>query len=182
MATTTVPADVMARLFDEDGPVQYELVNGNLEAMAVSNLFHGIIAWWLASLLAQQTGDDVLVSVDVHSKIDEENWRRPDIIAIRAEDVEGWKYVMPGHWPFLCIEIVSAPDQTAEEMFRKCEVYHAQGVSYCWVLEPISRTAWTYHKGQKPIWISSEGGELDAGAIRIALTEVWRGLKNRPIR
>lgn len=64
-------------------------------------------------------------------------------------------------------------------MFHKCALYHQQGVPYCWIIEPISRTAWTYYKGQNPTWIPTEGGVLDAGEIRIPLTEVWRGLKNK---
>jgi Uma2 family endonuclease len=87
---------------------------------------------------------------------------------------------MPGHWPLLCLEIVSPPKQTVEGMLKKCELYHKQGVSYCWVIEPESRAAWTYHKGGSSKWIcESAGGVLDANTISIQLTDVWRGLKDK---
>jgi Uma2 family endonuclease len=97
---------------------------------------------------------------------------------LKAEDGEPWKYIMPGHWPQLCVEIVSVPDQTTEEMLDKCKLYHEQGVPFCWVVEPESRTTWKFHAGEASVWVP--GSEvLEAGAIRVPVAEIWRGLKNK---
>ena len=87
---------------------------------------------------------------------------------------------MPGHWPLLCVEIVSAPDQTVEELLEKCRLYHDQGVLYCWVIAPESQAAWTYHKDETPVWISPlSNSELSAGEIRIKLADLWDGLNSK---
>jgi Uma2 family endonuclease len=179
MATSTVSEEILAKLFGEsENDERYELVDGNLEAKPMTSIFHSLAMIRLGRLLDEQVGDDYYVLADPISKIRETEWRRPDIAVLKAEDGEPWKYVMPGHWPQLCVEIVSVPDQTTEEMLEKCALYHAQGVPFCWVIEPESRTAWTYHAGASSVWVPTSG-TLEAGPIRISPGEIWRGLKNK---
>jgi Uma2 family endonuclease len=40
--------------------------------------------------------------------------------------------------PLLCVEILS-PSQRQSVLFAKCETYHAWGVPYCWVVDPIDQ-------------------------------------------
>lgn len=180
MATTTVAPEILDTLFSDDLE-RYELVDGVLCAKPMVSIFHALVLTWLSKLLNDQAGDDLYVLGDPLAKIREDHWRRPDIAVIRAEDAEPWKYVMPGHWPVLCVEIVSAPSQSVDELLEKCKIYHEQGVSYCWVIAPESRTAWTFHRGAQPVWVPTAGGVLDAPSIGIAvkLTDLWRGLKNK---
>jgi Uma2 family endonuclease len=35
-------------------------------------------------------------------------------------------------------------------MLAKCERYHAFGVPFCWVVDPVSRRAWEYHRHAQP--------------------------------
>jgi Uma2 family endonuclease len=180
MATVTVSPDILDKLFNDDVE-RYELVDGALIAKPMVSIFHSLIMGWLPVLLHQQLNREKLwLLVDPLSKIREDHWRRPDIAVIRAEDAEPWKYVMPGHWPILCVEIVSAPHQTVGELIEKCKLYHDQGVLYCWVIAPESQTAWTYHKGETPVWVSPlSGGELSAGEIRVKLVDLWDGLNGK---
>ncbi len=46
----------------------------------------------------------------------------------------------------LCCEILS-PEDRLGTMLATCEEYHAWGVPYCWVIDPVMRTAWEYHAG-----------------------------------
>ncbi|MBV9155325.1 MAG: Uma2 family endonuclease [Acidobacteriaceae bacterium] len=110
----------------------------------------------------------------------EDHWRRPDVAVIRAEDAEPWKYIIPGHWPVLCVELVSPPSPSVEQLLEKCKLYHQQGVAYCWVIEPESRMAWTFHRSAQPVQVT-ESGSLDADSanVSINLTDLWRGLKNK---
>ena len=160
---------------------RYELINGELQAKPAVSILQSLAMAWLPHLLHQQLNREKLwLLVDPLAKIREDHWRRPDVAVIRAEDAEPWKYVMPGHWPILCVEIVSAPDQTVKETLEKCKLYHDQGVLYCWVIAPESQAAWTYHKGETPVWVSPlSGGELSAGEIRVKLSDLWDGLNNK---
>ncbi len=180
MATLTVAPKILDKLFNGDFE-RYELVDGALQAKPMVSIFHSLIMGWLPVLLHQQIDRKKLwLLVDPLAKIREDHWRRPDVAVIRAEDAEPWKYVMPGHWPLLCVEIVSAPDQTVEELLEKCRLYHDQGVLYCWVIAPESQTAWTYHKDETPVWISPlSNSELSAGEIRIKLADLWDGLNSK---
>lgn len=142
MASTTVAPEIFDKLFTEEVQ-RYELVNGELRAKPMVSIFHGLLMAWLSHLLHLRLtelgkSEELWVLADPLAKIREDHWRRPDIAVIKAEDADPWKYVMPGHWPVLCIEIVSPPDQSVDDMLEKCKLYHDQGVQHCWVLEPQS--------------------------------------------
>ena len=179
---TTVASQILEQLFGDDTPERYELINGELQAKPMVSVLHSLVMTWLGHLLIEQTekttDQELWVLTDPLAQIREDHWLRPDVAVIRAEDAELWKYVMPGHWPLLCVEILSAPSQTVDELLDKCKRFHEQGVEYCWVIAPESRAAWAYHKGAEPRWIPASG-TLDAGPLCIKLTDLWRGLRNK---
>ncbi len=49
----------------------------------------------------------------------------------------------------LCCEILSHDDRLGA-LLSKREGYHIWGVPYCWVIDPVKRTAWEYHSGLEP--------------------------------
>ena len=180
--TTTVAPQIFEKLFSDNTPERHELIAGELQAKPMVSIFHSLIMTWLGHLLVEQTekitDQELWVLTDPLARIREDHWLRPDIAVIRAEDAEAWKYIMPGHWPLLCVEILSPPDQTIDELFDKCKRFHEQGVAYCWVIAPESRATWVYHKDAKPRWIPAEDA-LDAGPLLIKPADLWRGLKNK---
>jgi Uma2 family endonuclease len=72
--------------------------------------------------------------------------------------------------PLLCVEILS-PSQRLSELFAKCEIYHSWDVPHCWVIDPISKNAWEYHRGS-PVRMASGDGRLTAGEIAVSLAEL----------
>jgi Uma2 family endonuclease len=58
-------------------------------------------------------------------------------------------------------------------MLGKCEEYHAWGVAYCWVIDPVKRTAWEYHAESEPVRVSST---LRAGELKVDSTELFSAL------
>ncbi len=93
----------------------------------------------------------------------------PDVAAVR-EDFEG---PYPTEPVLLCCEILS-PEDRLGAMLSKCEEYHAWGVPYCWVIDPVKRTAWEYHAGLEPVRVPEA---LSAGELRLALTELFAPLE-----
>jgi Uma2 family endonuclease len=79
----------------------------------------------------------------------------------------------PGPYPTepvrLCCEILS-PEDRIETMLAKCEEYHAWGVPFCWVIDPVKRAAWEYHSTGEPIRIAAT---LCAGEIAVAVDELF---------
>ena len=88
----------------------------------------------------------------------------------------------PGPYPTdpvqLCCEILS-PEDRLGAMLGKCEEYHAWGVPFCWVIDPVKRTAWEYHKGLEPVRAIAE---LRAGELAVELEKLFSKLDSVPIR
>ena len=82
----------------------------------------------------------------------------------------------PGPYPTepvrLCCEILS-PDDRLGTMLAKCEEYHAWGVPFCWVIDPVKKAAWEYHLGGEPSRVS---GSLRAGDIAVKLDHLFASL------
>jgi Uma2 family endonuclease len=82
----------------------------------------------------------------------------------------------PGPYPtqpvLLCCEILS-PEDRLGAIFSKCEEYHAWGVPFCWVVDPIKRTAWEYHLNAEPTRVTTA---LNAGELCVTLTELFSTL------
>jgi Uma2 family endonuclease len=74
--------------------------------------------------------------------------------------------------PILCVEILS-PSQRLSELVAKCEVYHAWGISFCWVVDPIGKKTWEYNNGE-PLSLLPEDGVLKAGDLAVGVNELFR--------
>ncbi len=73
----------------------------------------------------------------------------------------------------LCVEVLS-PGQGLGEILSKCEQYHRWGVPTAWVIDPVSRRAWVYHRGSLPNEVPADGN-LEAEGISIPLAAAFEG-------
>ena len=55
-------------------------------------------------------------------------------------------------------------------MLAKCEEYHAWGVPFCWVIDPVKRTAWEYHAAAESVRATTA---LSAGLLSVNLEELF---------
>jgi hypothetical protein len=60
-------------------------------------------------------------------------------------------------------------------MLAKCEDYHAWGVPFCWVIDPVKRTAWEYHSAAEPVHVTST---LRANEFSVSLEGLFSALDN----
>jgi len=72
----------------------------------------------------------------------------------------------------ICCEILS-PGDGLGSMLAKCEEYHAWGVPFCWVIDPVKRSAWEYHAGSEPMRAMTT---LGAGEYLVSLGELFLAL------
>jgi Uma2 family endonuclease len=70
--------------------------------------------------------------------------------------------------PLLCIEILSREDSMSRLMERVND-YFQMGVPFCWIIDPIGRTAWVATPG---LLAEPMDGILRAGDIEMPLAEV----------
>jgi len=92
----------------------------------------------------------------------------PDVAIQRRGYIQGPYPIEPVH---VCIEILS-PEDRIGAIFTKCEDYHAWGVETTWVVDPETRRAWEYRKGQLPTEVP-QTGSLTAPGISISLPDLF---------
>jgi len=141
-----------------------EYRDGVASAKAMPTKFHSIIQDALQTLLRNQ-GVRPLPELTV--RISPTKYLVPDVCV--AGD-------FPGPYPtepvILCCEILS-PEDRIGAMFSKCEEYHAWGVPFCWVIDPLKRSAWEYHAAAEPVRVT---GTLRAGELTVSVEELLSAL------
>jgi Uma2 family endonuclease len=126
--------------------------------------FHGVIQFTLAAML-QKLG--LYASVEVRLRLSAEKYLIPDVIAARQI-----QNPYPTEPVLLCCEILS-PEDRLGALLSKCEEYHAWGVPFCWVIDPVKRSAWQYHRAAEPERVPAT---LRAGEFSIDLKELFSAL------
>jgi Uma2 family endonuclease len=166
MSTTTLmPVEEYLRLTEKPN---CEYRDGVVTPKAMATKFHSIIQFALSVLLRAQ-GVQPLPELTV--RISPTKYLVPDV-AVAGD--------FPGPYPtepvLLCCEILS-PEDRLGAMLSKCEEYHAWGVPFCWIIDPVKRTAWEYHSGAEPVRVSSA---LRAGELSVSLEELFAALVTAP--
>jgi Uma2 family endonuclease len=141
-----------------------EYREGSVYPKARPTKFHAIVQRELMMLL-QNLGVQAFPELTV--RISPTRYLVPDVCV--AGD-------FPGPYPTepvqLCCEILS-PEDRLGAMLAKGEEYHAWGVPFCWIIDPVKRTAWEYHSGSEPV---RETETLRAGELSINLEELFSAL------
>ncbi len=160
-STTLVPVEEYLR-YSEKPNCEYK--DGVLYPKAMPAKLHSIIQRVLLMLLLKR-GVEAYPELTV--RIAPARYLVPDI-AVAGD--------FPGPYPtepvLLCCEILS-PEDRLGAMLSKCEEYHAWGVPFCWVIDPVKRTAWEYHSAAEPVRVTAT---LQAGELSASLEELFSPL------
>ena len=141
-----------------------EYRDGVLYPKPMPTWLHGILQSVLCELLRKQglyTGSEVSLLMSPSKVL------VPDVIGARTLQLP-----YPTDPVLLCCEILSPEDRLGATL-AKCEEYHAWGVPFCWVIDPVKRTAWEYNSGAEPTRVASE---LHAGEISVSVEELFSAL------
>jgi Uma2 family endonuclease len=141
-----------------------EYRDGALFPKSMPTKFHALIQYALLLLLRNQ-GVRPLPELTV--RISPTKYLVPDVCV--ADDFLGPYPTDPVQ---LCCEILSPEDRLGATL-AKCEEYHAWGVPFCWVVDPVKRTAWEYHSGSDPARVTES---LRAGKLSVNLEELFSAL------
>jgi len=140
-----------------------EYVDGVLHPKPMPTTLHALIEKILIRLLEKQ-GIEALSEVTV--RLTATKYLIPDVIAAPT-----LQYPYPTEPVLLCVEILS-PEDRVGAMLAKCEQYHAWGVPFCWVVDPVKQTAWQYNLDNEPERVE-RGGTLSAGEFTVQLNELF---------
>lgn len=143
-----------------------EYIDGVLLPKAMPTAAHGRMHAILLMLL-NRLAVEALPEVTV--RISPTRYLVPDVIA--AKHIQS---PYPTEPVLLCVEILS-PEDGLGAMLAKCEQYHAWGVPFCWVIDPIKRVAWEYPNGGEPSRLGASG-KLQAGEATIDVEELFAQL------
>lgn len=137
--TVGLPADEYLDLhFDRE----CELLGGETRPKPPGTGKHSKMQRRLLRLLEKVFGEDRVefeLSVRIGAEVPV-----PDLVVLPNRNPLMYRDVLDEP-PLLCVEVVS-PSQLPSEMLAKCERYHAFGVPFCWVVDPVGRRAWEYHR------------------------------------
>jgi Uma2 family endonuclease len=92
----------------------------------------------------------------------------PDVCVLAEDAPEEQVVTFP---PILCIEILSPEDRMTRFM-EKLSDFAEMGVPSCWIIDPVSRRAWTAASGTPGILAEATDGILRAGGLEMPLAEV----------
>ncbi|MBM3792822.1 MAG: Uma2 family endonuclease [Acidobacteria bacterium] len=142
--------------------------DGVLFPKFMPTFLHGLIMLRLIVLLAKQ---GLHTAPDVTLRLSPGRYLIPDVIgALKVEQPYPTEPVL------LCCDVLS-PDDRLGATFAKCDEYHEWGVPYCWVVDPVKRTAWEYHRATgEPVRVADA---LHAGEYTVALPELFSAIEGK---
>jgi Uma2 family endonuclease len=141
-----------------------EYRDGILYPKPMPTTFHGLLEFVLVAMLRNL---GLQAAPEVTVKLTPTKFLVPDVIAAKV-----LQSPYPTEPVLLCCEILSPEDRLGATL-AKCEEYHAWGVPFCWVIDPVKRTAWEYHSGGEPVHVT---GKLQAGDLAISVDELFAAL------
>ncbi len=146
-----------------------ELIGGELFQKPMGTREHMRMERRLAEILARYEHEGLGEAIHELSVLHGDDVRIPDLVFARpGAQFQNGILIDP---PLLCIEILS-PSQRPSELFAKCEAYHAWGVPYCWIIDPVKKLAWEYHQ-DSPVQLIPLTASLKAGEIAVGCNELF---------
>jgi Uma2 family endonuclease len=145
-----------------------EYLDGVLQPKAMPATLHA----WIQSILIQLLSRQGKLSLaELTLRVGPTAFLVPDVAVVRS-----LQFPYPTDPAELCVEILS-PEDRLGAMLAKCERYHAWGVPFCWVIDPVKRVAWDYPLGGEPTRVD-QTGSLQTGAVIVGLKELFDQLKD----
>ena len=158
---TLIPVEEYLRY---TGKPNSEYRDGVLYPKPMPTTFHGLLEFMLVVMLRKL---GLQAAPEVTVRLSPTKFLIPDVVA--AAFLES---PYPTEPVLLCCEILS-PDDRLGATFAKCEEYHTWGVPFCWVIDPVKKSAWEYHAASEPERVSEA---LHAGELCVNLDELFSGL------
>jgi Uma2 family endonuclease len=147
---------------------RHEYVDGILIEKPLPTWKHSELQLWLGALLLKYY-PWLSVGSELHSKLRQNNWRIPDVAVQSQEIARSEKYAFA---PLLLAIEIRSPEDKWSDLLKKFEDYHVWGVPYCWLLDPETERAWTYHKDSDFDEVTNKG-YIQAGEIQLSIAEIF---------
>ena len=118
-----------------------DYLDGELLERNVGEWDHSRLQTLLARYLSNREKQwGIIVVTEQRVQVKARRFRIPDVTVVAGDPPTGPIVTTP---PFLCVEILS-PSDSLTEMQDRIDDYLPFGVRYVWLINPVTRKAWTY--------------------------------------
>jgi Uma2 family endonuclease len=149
-----------------------DYIDGEVKERTLGTRPHGLMQWLLATILNRSwRAWQILAGTEIRVRVAATRVRIPDVCVLRRSDPPDPVVLVA---PLICIEVLS-PDDTLRSQRDRVDDYFAMGVQHIWLIDPVSREAWTATPtGYDPL--TSGEFSVPGTPIRISLAEVFAEL------
>jgi len=149
-----------------------DYIDGEVKERNLGTRAHGLMQWLLATILNRNwRAWQIIAGTEIRVRVSDTRVRIPDVCVLRRSDPADAVVVVA---PLICIEVLS-PEDTLRSQRDRVEDYFAMGVEHIWLIDPVSREAWTAAPaGYDPL--TSGEFTVPGTPIRISLAEVFAEL------
>ncbi len=153
--------------------------NSTTEIDPMVQWVHGRLQHLISMWFGQHEEEwDLLVAVEVRTRISPSIYRLPDVVIVRSAP-EGGEIIEP---PLIVVEVLS-PRDTYAETERRARNYLDMGIKNIWLIDPETRTARACKDGSwaetKRFEVENSSIYLDVNALFINLDRHKRYPKNQ---
>jgi len=149
-----------------------DYIDGEVKERTLGTRPHGLMQWLLATILNRNwRAWQILAGTNIRVRVSATRVRIPDVCVLRRSDPQDPVVLVA---PLICIEVLS-PDDSLRSQRDRVDDYFAMGVQHIWLIDPVSREAWTATPtGYDPL--TSGEFSVPETPIRIVLTEAFAEL------
>lgn len=170
MATSTsIPiSEYLQKTYEPD----CDYIDGEVKERNLGTWSHGFLQGFLAAFFNRNwRAWQILAGTEIRVRVSANRVRIPDVCVLRRSDPTDPVVLVA---PLICIEVLS-PDDTLRSQRDRVEDYLAMGVEHVWLIDPVTREAWT---ATLTGYDALQTGEFTVPGthIRISLTEVFAEL------
>lgn len=149
-----------------------DYIDGEVKERTLGTWSHGFLQAFLAEFFNRNwRAWQVLAGTEIRVRVSATRVRIPDICVLRRSDPADPVVLVA---PLICVEVLS-PDDTLRSQRDRVDDYLAMGVEHIWLIDPVTREAWTATStGYNPLLT----GEFTVPGtpIRISLADIFAEL------
>ena len=149
-----------------------DYIDGELQERNLGERPHGMLQFVLAAIFnANRRTWNVVAGTEIRARVGLNRYRIPDVTVLRRSDpVEAITQVAP----LVCIEVLS-PSDTITRMQERIDDYIQMGVEHIWLIDPMTRKAWTATADGSHHHVEAEF-TVPGTPIRVSLAEAFAEL------
>jgi Uma2 family endonuclease len=117
-----------------------DYIDGEVKERTLGTRAHGFLQMILAAIFyANMDAWNIVVGPEIRTRVALTRVRIPDVCVMRNSDPADPVVQVA---PLICIEVLS-PEDSLRSQRERIEDYLRMGVEHIWLIDPISREAWT---------------------------------------